>query len=47
MKNYISIQDITDIYSWIKEAKKIKENPLKNKKLGKNKTLGLLFFNPS
>ena len=47
MKKYISIQDITDIYSWIKEAKKIKENPLKNKKLGKNKTLGLLFFNPS
>ena len=47
MKNYISIQDITDIYSWIKEAKNIKKNPRKNKKLGKNKTLGLLFFNPS
>jgi N-succinyl-L-ornithine transcarbamylase len=47
MKKYISIQDITDIYSWIKEAKNIKKNPRKNKKLGKNKTLGLLFFNPS
>ncbi|MDP5092522.1 MAG: N-acetylornithine carbamoyltransferase [Polaribacter sp.] len=47
MKHYTSIQDISDIYAWIEEAKKIKENPLKNKKLGKHKTLGLLFFNSS
>lgn len=47
MKHYTSIQDIPDIYAWIDEAKKIKENPLKNKKLGKHKTLGLLFFNSS
>ncbi|MDX6746208.1 N-acetylornithine carbamoyltransferase [Polaribacter sp. PL03] len=47
MKNYTSISDIDNINSWIKEAKEIKENPLKNKKLGKNKTLGLLFFNSS
>lgn len=47
MKHYTSIQDIPDINSWIEEARKIKENPLKNKKLGKNKTLGLLFFNSS
>lgn len=46
MKHYTSIQDIPDINSWIEEARKIKENPLK-KKLGKNKTLGLLFFNSS
>lgn len=47
MKHFTSIQDISDIKSWIKEAKKMKQNPLKNKKLGKNKTLGLLFFNSS
>ena len=33
--------------SWIKEAKEIKANPLANKDLGKDKTLGLLFFNSS
>jgi N-succinyl-L-ornithine transcarbamylase len=47
MKNYTSINDIQDINSWIEEAKKIKANPLKNQDLGKNKTLGLLFFNSS
>ncbi|WP_298880343.1 N-acetylornithine carbamoyltransferase [uncultured Polaribacter sp.] len=47
MKNYTSINEIDNINSWIEEAKEIKENPLKNKDLGKNKTLGLLFFNSS
>jgi N-succinyl-L-ornithine transcarbamylase len=47
MKNYTSINDIDNINSWIKEAKDIKANPLKNIELGKNKTIGLLFFNSS
>jgi len=47
MKNYTSINNIDNINSWIKEAREIKENPLANKDLGKNKTLGLLFFNSS
>ena len=47
MKNYTSINDIDNINSWIEEAKEIKTNPLKNIELGKNKTLGLLFFNSS
>lgn len=47
MKHYTSINDIDNINSWIEEAREIKANPLKNKKLGKNKTLGLLFFNSS
>ena len=47
MKNYISINDIDDIDSWIKEAKEIKANMLQNIELGKNKTIGLLFFNSS
>ena len=47
MKNYTSINDIDDINSWIEGAKEIKANPLANKELGKDKTLGLLFFNSS
>ncbi|MDI5950429.1 N-acetylornithine carbamoyltransferase [Flavobacterium yafengii] len=45
--NYISIQNIDSLNKWVKEALKIKKKPLKNKKLGKNKTLGMLFFNSS
>jgi N-succinyl-L-ornithine transcarbamylase len=47
MKHYTSINDIDNINSWIAEAKFLKENPLENQELGKNKTLGLLFFNSS
>ena len=47
MKNYISINNIDNITTWIEEAKEIKANPLANIELGKNKTLGLLFFNSS
>lgn len=47
MKKYTSINDIENINSWIKEAREIKANPLANIALGKNKTLGLLFFNSS
>jgi N-succinyl-L-ornithine transcarbamylase len=45
--NYISLQNIDSLSSWVKDALKIKRKPLKNKKLGKHKTLGMLFFNPS
>lgn len=45
--NYISIQNIDNLSQWVQDALKIKANPLKNKKLGKHKTLGMLFFNPS
>ena len=45
--NFISLKDIDSLKKWVSEALEIKENPLKNKKLGKNKTLGMLFFNPS
>lgn len=47
MKNYTSINDIDNINEWIKEAREIKANPLAQKELGENKTLGLLFFNSS
>ena len=45
--NYISIQNIDSLNKWVKQALKIKKKPLKYKKLGKNKTLGMLFFNSS
>ena len=45
--NFTSVQNIDSLEKWVRQALKIKKNPLKNKKLGKNKTLGMLFFNPS
>jgi N-succinyl-L-ornithine transcarbamylase len=45
--NFTSIQNIDSLNKWVKEAIKIKKNPLKKKKLGKNKTLVMLFFNSS
>ncbi|WP_106791122.1 N-acetylornithine carbamoyltransferase [Aquimarina sp. Aq78] len=47
MNNYFSIQDIDSLPGWVEEAIAIKKNPLSNKTLGKDKTIGLLFFNPS
>jgi N-succinyl-L-ornithine transcarbamylase len=45
--NYTSIKDIDNLQQWVADALEIKKNPLKNKALGENKTLGMLFFNPS
>ncbi len=45
--NYTTIQNIDSLSKWVKQALKIKKKPLKNKKLGKDKTLGMLFFNSS
>ena len=45
--NYISIQNIDSLEKWVRQALRIKKNPIKNKKIGKNKTLGMLFFNSS
>ncbi len=45
--NYTSIKDIDNLPEWVNAALAIKKNPLQNKVLGKNKTLGMLFFNPS
>jgi N-succinyl-L-ornithine transcarbamylase len=47
MKKFTSVNDIENIEIWVKQAIDIKENPYAHKHLGKNKTLGLLFFNPS
>ena len=47
MKNFTSIHDVSDPISFIREAIYLKKNPWENVHLGKNKTLGLLFLNPS
>ena len=47
MKNFTSINDITSLPTLLEEAKTIKKNPNGFKSFGENKTLGLLFFNPS
>ena len=47
MKNFISLNDLPDLHKAINLAKSLKENPYAYEVLGKQKTLGLLFFNPS
>ncbi len=47
MKNFVSANDVTDINSLVQSALAYKANPLKNRSLGANKRVGLLFLNPS
>lgn len=47
MKNFISVKDVTDVNALLQKALEIKRNPFANNELGKNKTLGLIFFNSS
>ncbi|ACY40331.1 ornithine carbamoyltransferase [Blattabacterium sp. (Blattella germanica) str. Bge] len=47
MKKFFSVEDVINVYDLIKEALILKKNPYKFKHIGKNKTIGLVFFNPS
>jgi N-succinyl-L-ornithine transcarbamylase len=47
MKNFISVQDVSDIGALVKKALALKADPFKHKTLGTNKRIGLLFLNPS
>lgn len=47
MKNFISVSDAGNINFLIAKALKYKANPFKDKLLGANKRIGLLFLNPS
>ena len=47
MTQFTSVTDVPDIGILIKEALFLKRNPLAHNDLGKNKTLGLVFLNPS
>ena len=47
MKNFISVADVSDINSLVTKALGYKANPFKDKLLGVNRRIGLLFLNPS
>lgn len=47
MKNFISVNDVPDINALVKKALSYKNHPFKDKSLGINKRIGLLFLNPS
>lgn len=47
MKNFIYTSDIVDLNDFINKSIKLKGNPYKFSKIGDNKTLGVIFFNPS
>ncbi|MBN8789145.1 MAG: acetylornithine carbamoyltransferase [Terrimonas sp.] len=47
MKQFISAHDVSDINAFVKKALEYKANPFKDKSLGTNKRIGLLFLNPS
>ena len=47
MKHFTSTQDVENISSLIQSAIALKAAPFEHKALGKNKTIGLIFMNPS
>src|SRR6201995_5996308 len=47
MKLFSSVNDVTDIQSLVKEALALKADPYAHQHLGKNKTIALIFLNPS
>ncbi|MDQ6608955.1 MAG: acetylornithine carbamoyltransferase [Bacteroidota bacterium] len=47
MKNFISVDDVSDINALVKKALDHKASPFENKTLGINKRIGCLFLNPS
>jgi N-succinyl-L-ornithine transcarbamylase len=47
MKNFLSVDDVTDVKALVKKAIGFKTNPLVSKSLGVGKRIGLLFLNPS
>lgn len=47
MKHFLSINDVTDLNQLITSGIAAKRNPFTDIELGKNKTIGLLFFNSS
>ncbi len=47
MKLFTSVNDVTDINALVADALALKKDPFSHQHLGKNKTLGLVFLNPS
>ena len=47
MRNFITVHDVGDIDAMVQKAIEYKSDPFKDKGLGRNKRIGLLFLNPS
>jgi N-succinyl-L-ornithine transcarbamylase len=47
LKQFISVNDVNNIDALVEKALSYKANPLKDKSIGANKRIGLLFLNPS
>ncbi|MET3127901.1 N-succinyl-L-ornithine transcarbamylase [Arcicella rosea] len=47
MQNFLSVKDAVDVQALVKEALLYKKTPYADKHLGRNRTMGLLFFNSS
>lgn len=47
MKRFFSSKDVPDVADLIKQALLLKKDPYAHQVVGKNKTIGLVFFNPS
>src|ERR1700744_2244803 len=47
MKLFSSVHDVTDVKALVKQALQLKQFPYAHKSLGENKTMALVFLNPS
>lgn len=47
MRNFTTVHDVLDVNVLLEKALKLKKDPLSRHDLGKNKTLGMIFLNPS
>lgn len=47
MKQFLSVKDVDNIDDLVKDAIELKKAPFEHKKLGENKTIGIIFFNSS
>lgn len=47
MQQFTSVQDVSDVAELVREALELKADPFAFQHLGRNKTLGLVFLNPS
>lgn len=47
MKHFTSVNDVASVNQLINDAVQLKKHPFLHQELGKNKTIGLLFFNSS
>lgn len=47
MKNYLTLEDIPNLQQAVNQVIALKKEPYSNEHLGRQKTLGMLFFNPS